>query len=141
MPKTQPIGARDEAGIGAAATAACVYFALVFAAGFALGVIRTLHLEPRIGGTAAVLVELPIILGFAWIAAGLVVAGFGVARGRTRLVMGLVAFALLLGAELAVALFVLERSFGDFLAGFATMPGALGLAGQLAFAAMPVIRK
>ena len=43
------------------------YVAAVFAAGFVLGVLRTLVLVPLWGELAAVLVELPLILTIAWL--------------------------------------------------------------------------
>ena len=42
--------------------AAAVYFALVFGAGFLLGPIRVLFLEPRVGLRAAELTELPLMI-------------------------------------------------------------------------------
>ena len=46
-----------------------LYFALVFAAGFVLGTIRTLWAVPWLGVRTAELVELPIMLGVSIIAA------------------------------------------------------------------------
>jgi hypothetical protein len=42
------------------------YIVAVFAAGFVLGVLRTLVLVPLFGELAAVLVELPVMLTVAW---------------------------------------------------------------------------
>jgi hypothetical protein len=51
------------------AAAALLYFLAVFGAGFALGPIRVLWLEPRLGVVAATLCEAPFLL-LAMIAAG-----------------------------------------------------------------------
>jgi hypothetical protein len=39
-----------------------VYFAAVFALGFALGIVRVLITAPAVGESAAVLLEIPILL-------------------------------------------------------------------------------
>lgn len=44
-----------------AAIAGLAYFAVVFAAGFALGVLRVLFAMPILGETVAVLFELPVM--------------------------------------------------------------------------------
>lgn len=125
-----------------ALTAGAAYAGLVFAAGFALGAIRTLMVEPRLGALAAVAIELPVMLAISWFACGSALRRFVVpAEFAARLAMGLAAFAVLMGAELGLALFVFARSAGDFLAGFAAPAGALGLAGQIAFGLMPLARK
>src|SRR5215831_14613693 len=81
--------------------AALVYFASVFAVGFALGPARTLLLAPHIGATLAVLLELPIILFASWLLCRWVLRRFSVERGlEHRIAMGAVAFALLMSAEL-----------------------------------------
>lgn len=48
--------------------AGLAYFAVIFAAGVALGTVPVVLLIPRIGETAAVVIELPVILTVAWIA-------------------------------------------------------------------------
>jgi anti-sigma factor RsiW len=82
---------------------AAIYFALVFGVGFALGPIRVLWLEPKIGARAAELVEAPFML------LAIVLAGRWVGRrvgsaGRTMrsLGVGLAAAGLVLAADLAV---------------------------------------
>lgn len=119
--------------------AAAAYFALVFAAGFVLGVIRTLWLAPAVGPLAAVAIELPVILGVAWLACGRVLRRWPLAPAQAA-VMGALAFALLLGAEAALSLLLAGRSLADHLALYAQAPNLLGLAGQIAFAALPWLR-
>lgn len=123
-------------------TAGAFYFALVFAAGFALGAIRTLLLAPRIGDLAAVAIELPVMLAVAWLACGAVLRWARPGQGiAPRAVMGFVAFALLMVAELALSLALGTPSMAAWLAGLTSAPGLLGLAGQVAFAIFPMIRQ
>ena len=49
--------------------AGVLYFALVFAAGFALGTMRTLWVMPRLGARTAELIEQPVMLGVSILAA------------------------------------------------------------------------
>jgi hypothetical protein len=82
-----------------------VYFALVFAAGFALGTIRTLWIAPRTGARAAELMEAPIMLAVSLVAAGWVVRHLDVPfQLSSRLGMGCVALGLMLLAEFTFVL-------------------------------------
>lgn len=117
------------------------YFAAVFAAGFLLGVARTLLIAPRTGDLAAVALELPLILTVSWVACGWAIRRHEVAReSAARLVMGLTSFVLLMAAELAVSTLIAGRSLDQHLALYSTAPVLLGLCGQLVFAALPLIR-
>ncbi len=123
----------------AVVTAAFVYFAAAFAAGFALGAIREIFVVPRLGGLAAVAIEVPIMLAISWIAARTIVARFAVPTDLVpRLVMGGLAFVLLQVAEMALA-----AGFGmspaAYLTGLATPPGILGFAAQAVFALFPAV--
>jgi hypothetical protein len=120
--------------------AAAVYFALVFAAGFALGTVRVLAVAPCFGELAAVLCETPVMLGVSWLACGAAIRAFGV-RGRgAGLAMGAAAFALLMAAEAALAVAGFGRSPAEFLHAFGSPAGAVGLAGQVAFGVFPLLR-
>lgn len=131
-----------KADLLAPVRAGALYFALVFAAGFGLGAIRTLLLAPRVGDFAAVAIELPAMLAIAWIACGAVLNWVKPGQGiAPRAVMGLVAFALLIVAELALSFTLGVPSMAAWLAGLTTAPGLLGLAGQLAFAIFPMVRQ
>jgi hypothetical protein len=119
--------------------AGAAYFALVFAVGFALGAVRTVALAPRLGETAAVAVELPVMLALSWLACRWC-ARFATPRAAvSRLVMGGVALALLLVAEAAVGVLLLGRTLAAHLASYAAPGALLGLPAQLAFAAFPTI--
>jgi hypothetical protein len=127
-------------GAATAIRAGVAYFAVVFAAGFVLGTIRILLLAPGIGQLAAVLVELPVMLAIAWLVCRWLVRRLAVGSAWTeRLLMGVVAFVLLLAAELALALALFGGTVTGFLAELGTPEGAAGLAGQVVFAALPLV--
>jgi hypothetical protein len=119
--------------------AGSIYFLLIFGLGFVLGTLRVLVVAPRLGALAAVLAELPVILTAAWLVCARVTAGFRVPRSwQARLVMGGIAFALLMLAELGLSVVLLGNSLVDYLAAYRAVDGALGLAGQVAFAVFPL---
>jgi len=81
------------------------YFALTFGAGFLLGPLRIFLMVPRVGARAAELAELPVMIIVTWLAARWTIRRFRVPLSTgSRLVMGVVAFALLLAAEFALVL-------------------------------------
>ncbi len=124
-----------------AATAGAVYFAIVFGIAFVLGVLRTLVLAPRIGAMAAVAIELPIILIVSWFACRGCLRRYPVrAAVADRACMGLVAFALLICAELLMSILLTDRSVAEFFTAFARPEQKLGLAGQIAFALVPLVQ-
>ena len=122
-----------------AAAAGLVYATLVFGVGFGLGTIRVIAVVPRVGPTTAVLLETPLILGVSWWLARLCATRFRVSRApSTRLVMGLVAFAILMAAELTLARVLFDKTASEYLSSLATVPGAIGLAAQVLFASFPL---
>lgn len=118
--------------------AAGVYFGVVFAAAFALGVLRVGVMAPALGQLAAVAVEVPVVLALSWIVAGRVLRRWPLDLPG-RLAMGALAFALLMAAEASLAL-ALGQALAGFVAAMAAPAGALGLAGQIGFAILPAIR-
>src|SRR6185295_15506219 len=77
------------------------YSAIVFGAGFVFGTVRVMWLVPTVGVRAAELTELPLMLAVVFFAARWVNRRFLTERDQsTRLTVGVVAFALLLLAEL-----------------------------------------
>jgi hypothetical protein len=127
--------------MGRAVAAGGLYFAFVFAAGFALGTLRVLVLAPALGDTGAVALELPLMLAISWLACGVVLRRLAVpATVATRLVMGGFAFALLIGAETALGVLGFGRTLGEQIATWRALPAQLGLVAQLAFALFPLAR-
>lgn len=122
--------------------AGLVYFAIVFAAGFALGTLRVLVVAPRIDELPAVLAELPVLLGVSWIACGYAIRRCDVgATFDARGAMGLVAFGVLMAAEFLLASAGFGRSLAEHLSLYAEPAHALGLVAQMAFGAMPLFRR
>jgi len=100
-----------------------------------------LIIAPLLGQTAAVLAEAPMMLGLSWAICGWCAARLRVSEATApRLVMGAAAFALLMAAELGMAMVVFHRGLSEQLSGYLTAPGAIGLAAQFAFAWFPLLR-
>jgi hypothetical protein len=116
--------------------AGTAYVAAVFAAGFALGVLRTLALAPLLGELGAVLVELPVILTIAWLVCTRILRRWPLSPPAAA-AMGTIAFALLMLAEAGLSTLLAGRSLTEHLALYAQLPHRVGLAGQLAFALFP----
>ncbi len=120
--------------------AGLVYFLLVFAAGFVFGALRVTFVAPALGPFLAVLLELPLMLALSWFVCRAVIRRCAVPRDvSARALMGAVAFALLIAAELALAVFGFGATLSNALAAWRTPAGALGLAGQAVFAAFPLL--
>jgi hypothetical protein len=119
--------------------AGVLYFLVVFAAGFVLGTARALLVAPRLGELAAVALELPPILAVAWVASRALARRFAIPPGAPRLAVGGLALALLLLAEAALAILGFGRSPAEYVAAYLAPPALLGLAGQIAFALLPLL--
>mgnify|MGYP001287495984 CR=1 FL=1 len=116
------------------------YFGAVFAAGFVLGVARTLALEPAFGPLWAVAMELPLMLAWAWwVCSRLLRRHPGLSTGAA-VALGALAFGCLMVAEAALSLGLGGRSLAGHLALYREPSHALGLAGQLLFAAWPLVQ-
>lgn len=123
--------------------AGIVYFAMVFALGFVLGTVRTLFVQhaPSGGRLLGVLIELPIMIGASWFLCLSAIRRFAVAPTVTaRVVMGGLAFALLMLAELLVGALLFGRTPVEHFALYGDPSYVLGLVAQIAFALMPVIQ-
>lgn len=117
------------------------YFAIVFGAGFVLGVSRVLFLVPRIGERWAELAEMPIMASVIFLAAGHILRRFPEIRAPfDSLAAGFLALALMLSAELSLALVVQSQSLAEFLNSRDKVSGSVYLCVLLVFAVMPWIR-
>ncbi|OYW56499.1 MAG: hypothetical protein B7Y80_06340 [Hyphomicrobium sp. 32-62-53] len=124
-----------------AVTAGLAYVAIAFAAGFALGVLRVTLIAPRLGETAAVLLELPIMLALSWLTCRWVIARWHVpASFVARATMGGLALALLLTAEAVLGTLGLGRTLAEHLASYQNLPERLGLAAQVLFGLFPLLQ-
>ena len=121
-------------------TASLAYFAVVFAAAVVMGALRVTFIAPQVGALIAVAFEVPVILGLAWVVAGRVLRRWPLDAGQ-RIAMGAMAFAILMISEFVLATLVFARPAASYIAAMATLPGALGLAGQVGFALVPVLRR
>jgi hypothetical protein len=118
---------------------AFLYFALAFAAGFLLAIPRILVLTPRVGEVIAVLIECPIILLISFLLARWVIHRFAPrAAPARRLAIGLIAFALLITAELLLS-WARGTTPREFAAGLLLPARAIGLAAQVLFALFPLL--
>ncbi len=117
-----------------------IYFAVIFAVGFGLGTIRTLMLIPVLGELGAVLVELPVILVIAWAVCGRLLRDRHLTTAEAA-TMGASAFMLLMLGEAGLSLWLAGRTMAEHLALYAEPAHVIGLAGQLAFAAFPLLRR
>lgn len=127
--------------MAAALRAGMIYFAVAFAAGFALGTIRVLAIVPQVGETIAVLMELPVMLALSWLVCAWLLRRLAVpARPRERIAMGGSAFLLLMAGELGVSVFALGRTVVQHLQTFQTASALLGLAAQIIFATLPLVQ-
>jgi hypothetical protein len=116
------------------------YFALTFGAGFLLGPLRILVLMPRVGARVAELAELPVMIVVTWLAARWTVRRFRVpSSARLRLVMGALAFALLLAAEFALVLPLRGLTLEQYFATRDPVSGIAYYAVLVLLALMPVV--
>jgi hypothetical protein len=121
-------------------SAAVLYFALVFGAGFVLGPIRVLWVVPRFGARMAELMEAPIMLVVIVFAAWWLVRRLAVPPTiASRLGMGAAALVLLLVAEFTLVLWLRGLSISEYLATRDPVSGAVYYAMLGVFAIMPLL--
>jgi hypothetical protein len=117
---------------------AAVYFALVFGAGFLLGPIRILLVVPRVGVRAAELMEAPIMLAVIIATSRWIVRRFPVPSDlRSRLAMGFLSLALMLGAEFSLARALQGISVREYLANRDPVSGTVYYTLLVVFAVLP----
>lgn len=130
----------QRGGVPRAVGAGAVYFLIMFALGWVFGSIREVTVVPMLGATAGVVLEFPFIF------AASVVVALGViklcavpARLGPRLMMGLAALLLLLGAEALMRSMLKGQTMRDYVESFATVRGMFFALAAVIYGAMPVI--
>jgi hypothetical protein len=114
------------------------YFALVFGAGFLLGVVRVTFVVPRLGERWAELAEMPLMGVVIVLAARFVVRRHALsADAMPRLMTGGLALLLALTAELILVVAIQGRPVGTYLASRDPVSGGVYLALLGVYAAMP----
>ena len=116
--------------------ASLTYFALVFGTGFLFGIIRVPFLVPRLGVRTAELIEMPLMFLAILFAARYVVRRFALLTSA-RLATGLIALALLLTAELTLAMVIQRESLAAYIASRDPVSGSVYLLMLGVFALMP----
>jgi hypothetical protein len=118
--------------------AGAAYFLIVFTIAFVLGALRVMFVVPAVGEVLATLGELPFMLAASWVTSAWLLRHWRMPSMATSAVMGISAFALLMVAEAVGGILIFDRTLSAFVSSFGTAAGALGLAGQVAFALIPV---
>lgn len=121
------------------AAAGSGYFALVFGAGFVLGIVRVLFAVPVFGERFAELGEMPLMLLVVFFAARWIVRRFRLASRSARIYVGLTGLALLLLAEWGVVIFVRNETMAEYVAGRDPVAATVYLGSLLLFALMPAL--
>ena len=121
-------------------TSGLAYFALVFGTGFVLGAIRVPFLVPRLGERAAELIEMPVMFVAIVMSARFVVRRFALPPATGVLLpTGVIALALLVAAELLLAVVLQGQPLTQYIASKDPVSGSVYLAMLLLYAAMPLI--
>ena len=119
--------------------AGLVYFLVVFGAGFALAFVRLPLLVPRFGVRTAELLEIPVMLAVIVWASRRLAQRHPDLSHSSRLLAGIVALVLLVGAELVVAYALGDRSPSQYIASRDPVSGSVYLASLVFFAASPAL--
>ena len=121
--------------------AGAAYFAIVFAVGFALGVVRVVMAGPAIGERAALALEIPFLLLVSWLASVRLCRRFLVPGTlSSRFAMGATALTLLALGEFGVWTIAFGEPASAFPRRYMETEAIAGLFGQLAFAAFPAVQ-
>lgn len=122
------------------AAASGLYFLAVFGAGFLLGPVRVLLVEPRLGAFAAVLCEAPFLLAVIVVASRWAPRAVGLQPARRAMVLvGLGALVMQQIADLIVGSTLRDLNPQEQFARFATPEGGVYAAMLILFAAMPAL--
>jgi hypothetical protein len=119
--------------------AALGYFLIVFGAGFALALVRIPLLVPRFGERTAELMEMPVMLVVIGWAARWLARRLAASSRASVLVAGVVALALLLAAEVMVAVLIGGQPLGEYVRSRDPVAGSVYLASLGLFAVAPAL--
>ncbi|MCU0819156.1 MAG: hypothetical protein MUF11_07585 [Beijerinckiaceae bacterium] len=114
-------------------------FGLVFAAGFALGAIRVVLLQPYLGAGPSRLLELPLMVLISFLAARQVMRRAGAMERIDALTIGLIAFFLLLLAEMLLGRWLFRLPYSAILTDALTPIGFLNLLAQSLLIVFPAL--
>jgi hypothetical protein len=121
-------------------SAAALYFVIVFAAGFLLGSVRVLWVEPKLGLALAVLCESPLLLAVMMLAARWAPNVLAMDKNTASLLlMGAIALVLQQAADFLVGARLRGITVAQQLAYFATKAGSIYAFLLIAFAIMPLL--
>jgi hypothetical protein len=119
---------------------AALYFAWVFASGFALGTVRTLWIVPRLGDQLAESIEAPVMLAISAFVARTIVRRHAELRRSTEwLGVGMLALAMMLLVELTVVLRLRGLSVEAYFATRDPVSGSVYYASLALFAILPTV--
>ncbi|MBV5290312.1 hypothetical protein [Pelodictyon phaeoclathratiforme] len=118
-----------------------LYFAFVLGTGFVLGSFRVPFLVPRLGERWAELAEMPIMAFVIFYSAGYILRRFPeINQAGTSLLVGFLALALSVFAELGLATLLQEQTLVAYIASRDKVSGSVYLVLLLVFALMPWLR-
>lgn len=118
------------------------YFALVYAAGFVLGIIRTFAVTPHLGERWAELLEMPIMLVVIVLASRFTIHHFSCgATLMNRVLIGAIALALLLAAEVTGIWLLRGQSVSESIAERDPVSGIAFLVMMLVYALAPLFMR
>lgn len=121
-------------------SAAASYFAIVFAAGFAFGMVRVSLLVPRLGERCSELIESPLMLIVTVFAARYIVKRSAL-KGKVgaALLVGLLSAIFLLLIEFTVVLWLRGLSINEFLSQRDPVSGTIYYVMVAVFAVLPAV--
>lgn len=121
--------------------ASLLYFALVFSAGFLMGLVRVPFLVPRLGVRLAELLEMPLMLLVIVCSARYIVRRYAPLSRLARLGVGLFALLLAAAAELLFAAVLQGQSPAQYVASRDPVSGSVYLGMLVLFALMPAVTR
>ena len=122
--------------------AALFYFALVFGAGFLLGVLRTLWVIPLLGVRTAELLEIPMMIAVSAAACSSAIRRFSVPGAASyRIGMGLLGLGLLIAAELGLNALLVGQPVAEFFTSRDPVSGSVYFLALALFALMPLLMR